>query len=66
MAINILIGVKTLQPALLNIVAICYKWYADLNVIIAIVTTNSLFATNETNVVEEETVWPLHQFRGTF
>jgi len=35
-------------------------------VIIAIVTTNSLFATNESNVVEGETVLPLHQFRGTF
>jgi len=53
-------------PALHNIVAICYKWYADFNVIIAIVTTNSLFATNETNVVDGETLWSLHQFIGTF
>ncbi len=57
-------GVKTLLPALPNIVAICYKWYADFNVIIAIVITNSVFATNESNVVEGETVWPLYQFRS--
>ncbi len=36
-----------MTPALPKIVAICYKWYADFNVIIAIVTTNDLFATNE-------------------
>ncbi len=63
---QILIVDKTLQPALPNIVAICYKWYADFNVIIAIVTTNSLFAKNKSNVVEWETVWQLYQFRGTF
>jgi len=55
-----------LHPALPNIVAICYKWYAYFNVIIAIVTTNSLFASNESNVVEGETVSPLYQYRGAY
>jgi len=42
------------------------KSLADFNVMIAIVTKNYLFATDESNAVEGETFRSLHQFIGTF
>jgi len=53
----IIIEINTLHPALPNIVAICNKCYEECNVIIAIFnhsyTTDPLFATNESNVLEQ-------------